>query len=528
MKLNLYAFNRPIDFDWNYGSIRDLEWSVSSVHEGINAINSFEDYTFFWNFNFGYPPLIDISMLGKVAGDLWHCTFDLKLFEFPSILSKVKPCWMLNLFPENSNSFVSWKFYFHGVIFKNQVFRAFNISKFYGDLNYAALDLGYRLIKGGVIPFYERQLFNNRICHNEITIDYKLDEEFKFLKLHFLSSLRLYGLIRLKYRLLSVSAFVSIINCRSLRVSDQIFSKSKVISRSPINADVSVVLITLGRYVYLKEVIKQLLQQTIKPKEILVVDSTPNPDMHRIEELRSLDSIVIVHIHSVVGQCSQRNYAIRMAQGEYVLFMDDDMEDVPTDHLQKHLMNLAQHSANCSNGTPDEVGIVPINRDQQPIVSDVFPTNDTLIRKDLLFKAGLFDTRMDKGQCEDHDLGIRVFLVGGLMIKSFSLKSLHLRAPSGGLRVHGNRKQTYFSSRNRIFHFRLPHKTEIYMKLKYFEKKELSDDLIISLLGTFSARGNVLFKVLKLMSATVFLPINITRIYLNYRAAKKIMNNVSA
>ncbi|MEJ7712205.1 MAG: hypothetical protein WKF84_20670 [Pyrinomonadaceae bacterium] len=44
------------------------------------------------------------------------------------------------------------------------------------------------------------------------------------------------------------------------------------------------------------------------------------------------------------------------------------------------------------------------------------PTNNTLIRKDVLSKSGLFDLAYDRGQRADGDLGMRIYLSGAVMI----------------------------------------------------------------------------------------------------------------
>lgn len=195
--------------------------------------------------------------------------------------------------------------------------------------------------------------------------------------------------------------------------------------------------------------------------------------------------------------------------------MDDDMEEVQPDHLEKHWKNMSRLNADVSSGVPDEIGTQPINREKMCIsVSHVFPTNDSLASYKILLQSGIFDERMDRGQSEDHELGIRLFKNGGLMLLDPTIRSIHLRAMSGGLREHGARKITQSSARKKILHRRLPHKTELYLQKKHFPKKELKELINISVFATFSYHGNFLMKITKIGISLLLLPntlINIKR-----------------
>jgi glycosyltransferase involved in cell wall biosynthesis len=527
MQYHIVSFNKPQNFIWKFGEVFEISKSNSDIKNTIEKLAKLNGLTLFWDFKFGEFDFTIFECIQNSKGDIWHGTYSNELLYYPKLFHKTYPCWLLNLVPEKKNDFTSWKYYFHCSIFKNEVFKICNISEKFKNIDYACLDFSLRLLKSGVIPIYKKCL-NDKLKQPDLfnQIEYNLNDEIEFAKSHATKSLRIFGLFLMlsNYKLFSnlkLNYFTS--NPYQPLNSIKIIRNQSI--SLPTNCEVSVVIITLGRYDYIKNVLVQLLDQTIKPCEIIIVDSTPKPQIELIEDLQSLDTCIKYHSFPIIGQCSQRNYGIKIAIGSYILFMDDDMDDIPLNHIEKHVSNLQIHNADCSNGTPDEIGVKQIDRNLAPVVSDVFPTNDTLIAKEYLIKAGGFDELMDKGQSEDHDLGIRVFLAGALMIKSYSLNSVHLRASTGGLRTHGNRKQTYSSSRSKLNHFRLPHKTEIYMKLKYFRKAEIYYFLLISLFGTFSYHGSSKLKITKAIVALFYLPVNIRRIFLNYWSASKLNNN---
>jgi len=116
------------------------------------------------------------------------------------------------------------------------------------------------------------------------------------------------------------------------------------------------------------------------------------------------------------------------------------------------------------------------------------------------------DFAYDRGIRADQDLGLRCYLSGGIMVFSPDIRILHLRAPRGGLRKHNARVITYTSSRNMLTHRHLPNPTEIYLAKKFFTPHQVREILWLRVLGTFSIRGSILRKVLKIIIGALYLP----------------------
>ena len=74
----------------------------------------------------------------------------------------------------------------------------------------------------------------------------------------------------------------------------------------------------------------------------------------------------------------------------------------------------------------------------------------SMLRRELLRASGMFDLAYDGKQCEDFDLGLRLYMRGAKAVLDPRMTVLHHHAPRGGLRIHGTRAVTRASSRARI------------------------------------------------------------------------------
>jgi glycosyltransferase involved in cell wall biosynthesis len=280
---------------------------------------------------------------------------------------------------------------------------------------------------------------------------------------------------------------------------------------------------TLDRYSYLRTLLAQLRQQTIKPLEIVIVDQTARERRDHKLAIDFADLPLEIIYRDQTGQCSSRNEGLRRVRGDYVLFIDDD-DEVPPTLIADHLLSLARFRADVSSGVAEEVGAATERPSSiVPRLSDVFPTNNTLVRREVLEKSGLFDLAYERGQRADGDLGMRVYLSGALMILDPQISVLHHHAPSGGLRAHKARVITYASSRQRLGHRQLPSATEIYLARRYFTTRQVREMIWLGILGTFSIHGSAAKKMLKIVAGLIYLPHTIWRVKQHCRQAERML-----
>ncbi|MEM2338352.1 MAG: glycosyltransferase family 2 protein [Candidatus Bathyarchaeia archaeon] len=75
---------------------------------------------------------------------------------------------------------------------------------------------------------------------------------------------------------------------------------------------VSIVVVTHNRQKDVTETIESLLNQSLKPIEIVVIDDGSNPPLnikYRVKELK------IIRLNEEVGACNARNFGVRLARG---------------------------------------------------------------------------------------------------------------------------------------------------------------------------------------------------------------------
>jgi glycosyltransferase involved in cell wall biosynthesis len=221
-----------------------------------------------------------------------------------------------------------------------------------------------------------------------------------------------------------------------------------------------------------------------------VVDQTPAKDRDTDLSADFADLPLVVFHLDRAGQCSSRNAGLKEVTGDYILFIDDD-DEIPPHLIEDHLRGLAQSRAQVSSGVADEEGAGPLPEDfTYTRTSNVFPTNNTLVMKEVLRQSGLFDLAFDRGQRADHDLGMRIYLSGALMILSPEISVFHHHAPAGGLRTHKARIITYAGSRHRLGVRHLPSVTEFYLALRYFTPRQVREMFWLRAFGTFSFQGS--------------------------------------
>lgn len=243
---------------------------------------------------------------------------------------------------------------------------------------------------------------------------------------------------------------------------------------------ISVVIATFWRYEVLRNTIRDLTQQTHPPHEIIVVDTTPVSDRQRVEGVTYIPSD-----KSVRNANKARNEGIRVATGDYVLLLDDDME-LPSDCLEQFVAAhargadavkgaMVQRGSDLTTPESKDRPLVAVlrhrhgpERAQTMAISSCF----TSVPRAALERIGLLDEAFAFSY-DDWDLGYRLWKAGYITVHDPAVKGVHLRAQSGGGRAL---KQ---SERDRLA-------AKYYFFEKHFSKRavrfELLTDILFALL----------------------------------------------
>jgi glycosyltransferase involved in cell wall biosynthesis len=248
------------------------------------------------------------------------------------------------------------------------------------------------------------------------------------------------------------------------------------------------------------------------------VDQTPRRERQTGYRTYFADLPLRVIEQDVMGQCTAWNAALESAQGDYLLFLGDDADEIPCNFLEEFLRTMTLGRADMVASTVEELGAVAPDAAAPLLkIADCFPI--AMVRREVLVRSGLMDYAFDRGARADADLGLRCYLSGALMLQRKDLRVFHHRAPAGGLRTHKARVITYASSRKKLAHRHLPSVTEIYLARRHLSSRQVRETVWLRVLGTFSTRGGWLRKAGKILVSTMLLPHTLWVIRKNWQQA---------
>ncbi len=218
--------------------------------------------------------------------------------------------------------------------------------------------------------------------------------------------------------------------------------QSELITLQPL---VSVVIPTLNRYDYLKDVLQDFEKQDYSHFEIIVVDQSEpfQPEFYKNFNL---------NIHLIRQEEKAlwlaRNTAIKEAKGTMIALSEDDVRIQP-DWLSTHLKCLDFSSAKVSAGVFYPEGqSIPKERSFFALASQ-FATGNAVLYKSVFEKVGLFDRQFDKQRMGDGEFGVRVYLAGIRSVSNPFASCIDVKAGTGGLREMGSwdafRPSTFFA-----------------------------------------------------------------------------------
>jgi len=236
---------------------------------------------------------------------------------------------------------------------------------------------------------------------------------------------------------------------------------SKLIKENPL---VSVVIPTLNRYSYLKDVLRDLEQQEYKNFEVIIVDqSTP----FRRDFYKDFNLNINLIYQEEKYLWLARNNAIKESKGDYILLFDDDSL-IDKNWIFEHLKCLDFFQADISSGVSiSKAGAKVPDNYSYFLISSQLDTGNVLLPKRVFKQIGLFDRQFEKQRMGDGEFGLRAYLYGLKNISNPYAKRIHLKVNSGGLREMGSwdgfRPKKWFAPR--------PIPSVLYLFRKYYGNK---------------------------------------------------------
>lgn len=391
------------------------------------------------------------------------------------------------------------------------------------DLGYRAFQLGYIDRNASAI---DKHAFN---AWKDAKIP--IADEYRFLRKNFSSIWSLYVLV---IRILSFSNPIKelrgFLSARGAKREQYHLSPvgyhemasfdSTLIEKKPF---VSIVIPTLNRYEYLKDVFRDLEKQTYSNFEVIVVDQT-DPFDESVYKGWNLD--LKYWYQSEKALWKARNDAIKAAKGDYILLYDDDSLVEP-DWIVQHLTALDFFNADLSSGVSiSTVGAKVPAHYSYFRWSDQLDTGNVLLKKEIFEEIGLFDTKFEKQRMGDGEYGLRAYLAGYRNVSNPLAKRLHLKVGEGGLRQMGSwdgwRPKKFFGPR--------PIPSILYLFRKYFGNNAARWALLKGVppsIVPYQFKGNKLYLLAGYFFSLLIIPLVAVQVMVSWQRSTKMLKTKS-
>ena len=377
------------------------------------------------------------------------------------------------------------------------------------------MDLAYQALQKGFIP-----ASGNPRSELQDTVVTHLEDNYRFIQRYFGKLKSIYVCI---IRLLSfhnpfaeLSALLTTwnqpkINLHSENQKHSSFYEfdSALMQEKPL---ITIVIPTLNRYTYLKDVLHDLEQQTYKHFEVLVCDQSEPIDKSFYKGWK-LNIRVIEQSERALWRA--RNTCINNSNGSFIALSEDDVR-VESNWLALHLKCIDYFSADASCGLFHPQGSKIHDEIKTFKLSEIFATGNTLIKKSVFNVTGLFDRQFEGQRMGDGEFGTRCLLNGFRLISNPEAYCIDVKAPSGGLRTMGSwdslRPTNFFAPR--------PVPSVLYYIRKYFGNNEAILYLIKNIPSSIVPYRYRKSKILKIISVMLFLIISPLILYSVVRSWK--------
>ena len=395
----------------------------------------------------------------------------------------------------------------------------------YSDLQTAKLDVLYQCLQSGKIPSNEQ----NRNPFQDLRIT-NVKDNYVFIRRFFSPIQLIYVLVvrlfSFKNPLFELYAFFNaLVRSKRISIESQKYTdwntfKSILTKKNPL---VSVIIPTLNRYEYLKDVLADLELQDYQNFEVIVVDQSEPVDV-KFYEGWNLKIQLIQQEEKALWLA--RNRAIETSEGEYILLFDDDSR-VDFDWITNHLKCLDFFNVQISAGvTHTLVGNGLGKKDAHFHLSDVFDTGNAMVHRSVFENVGLFDRQFEKQRMGDSEFGLRSLLGGYNIISNPYSKRIHLKVETGGLRQMGSwdalRPKSLFAPR--------PVPSVLYLIRKYYGNQEAVYYLIKNIPQSYMPYKFKKNKIMRLAYSLIFplfVPIAFVAVYQSWKMASIKINEGS-
>lgn len=447
----------------------------------------------------------------------------MKAYRNFKIVKYLNPGWYFNLIPEDSLSYSICCFNSDVMKFPDELERIIFPDSRFESKTAIDLDAGFQAWNRGAMLTADN-ISIDKIQHVE-KISVKDEYIFirKYYKWHRVYYYLVKNLLSFHNPFKEIGAFISTRDIERTELINPHLTydgyknfESSILKKNP---KVSVIIPTLNRYKYLKDVLEDLEKQDYKNFEVIIADQTDVPDKEFYDKF-NLDLILI--FQEGKGQWLARNEAARKCTGDYFLFFDDDSR-VDKDWISEHLKGLDYFNADISAGVSlSTVGdAIPENYSFFRW-ADQFDSGNAMVKREVFESTGMFDRQFDKMRMGDGEFGLRAYLAGFKSISHPYAKRIHLKVSSGGLRQMGSwdafRPKNFFSPR--------PVPSVLYLYRKYYPSDFVTNAMIIGLLPSlipYKWKGKKYLYPLGALAAIFILPVLLIQLGISWKRSSEML-----
>ena len=195
---------------------------------------------------------------------------------------------------------------------------------------------------------------------------------------------------------------------------------------------ISVVIPTRNRKKILKKCLKALNKQNynFNKFEIVIIDDGSNQNNKEMIENLDLKPKINYTYQKQTGPAKARNNGIKKAQGEYIIFIDDDII-VNKKFINSHMKQHKENNKVIVHGpviyTNDLENPTSAEKKIRDFSNAFFATGNASIKKEYLIKAGLFNERFDEYGWEDLEFGKRLKKLDLTAVQAEDAVGYHLK-----------------------------------------------------------------------------------------------------
>ncbi len=271
------------------------------------------------------------------------------------------------------------------------------------------------------------------LSNSQDKYDHHSSSLFRFVGAHY-KKIWVFLLLFLLYRYEKTFTFTSFVQgLFSTSLSTRLILKEQQKSTKSIALDYDVVIPTMGRKEYLKDVLLDLSkQQTLAQKVIIVEqnqDETSNSELDFLK-VENWPFEIDHHFIHKTGACNARNLAISKTTASWILLFDDD------NRFESDLLESMFHAIQLT-GTK-VLNVAYLQKGEKELQKtfkqwEFFGSGCSIAHRDVIEKCK-FDMALEHGYGEDVDYGMQIRNSGYDVIYAPQIQILHLKAPVGGFR----------------------------------------------------------------------------------------------